>query len=113
MSIRFVIAVVAFATLLASGCSTACRSYCDKANKCPGAFPESCEALCVQQEDDASHANCRSQYDAFSDCRNNAMDVCTDSPDARCSMQANAYEMCVNAYCAMHPTDSVCRSALP
>ena len=114
MSMRFVIALAAsLAALALSGCSTACRSYCDKVNHCPGAFTENCEAVCVQQEDDASHTSCRSQYDHYSDCRNAAPDVCTDNPAGRCSAEANEYEVCVNGYCMMHPTDPACRTPLP
>jgi len=115
MAMRFVIALASLLTALAAtGCTDACRSYCDKSNACTSGFPDSCDGLCVQEEDDASHTGCQSQYSGYASCRNNAPDVCTDHPQTRCSVEVTALEQCVNAYCAAHPSETaLCSRPLP
>lgn len=110
-------ALVLALALAATGCGgTPCSHACEEEIKCPGAAPRACSYECTNSQNDAAHATCLTQYQAWQGCVDAppmTVTYCTDVPVTRCQPQHDAYAACVTAFCATHAGDPVCTPLSP
>jgi hypothetical protein len=97
------------AAIPSAGCTSAttqCADVCAAGNKCPDStIALDCSTLCSSIINNANEIGCSSQFDDLLSCEDGA-NVCADT--SPCPAQETAFNTCVDAFCAAHPTESAC-----
>jgi hypothetical protein len=84
-----------------------CLDLCEKGMKdCPELPRVDCESQCLYEDARAQRTGCQDEVDAVASCSKSLDNICTTPTD--CKPEVDRFWVCVNAYCAKHPTSQYC-----